>query len=323
MNAPVKDGTVRIIDQKPVIHYDGYWIRYYAPPENSLAEKKLLIDQMTKRAFHHTEEGINTPGKKLAQARAAYEVETDSARRRVNAAMLAGALFNRATDLFTTIVELGEMGVEISTDNELMKQCGECFREALELGRYVKHYSGEEGIDELWGEPFKAFTLPIATVYEGRYMKIARAMRDIDGVAEKMVGVFGALLGFDGIEARLRELASAAKLEAETMRSDPVIFKVWPRFVAACEGVREFRPEPVSESAAADSRCCEDAQRLLTEGTRVIEYLAGARVPMPKTTLAYHRKCEAFFNSTPLWLRAQPSRATGPERSHQSLQLPA
>jgi len=294
MNEAVKDGTQNVIDGKPVIYYDGYWIRYYAPPENTLPQKKLLIDQMTKRAFHHTEEGINTPGRKLKPAREAWETETDPARKRVNAAMLAGALFNRATDLFTTIVELAEMGVEISMDNELMKQCGECFKEALELGRFVKHYSGEEGIDELWGEPFKAFTLPIATVYESRYMKVARAMRDIDGLADKMEEVFSPLPGFDGIAGRIRELAAAAKLEAETMKSDPVIFRVWPRFVAACEAVVDFRPalpQPAGERAVRES---EEALRILCEGKRVIEYLAGARVPMPKTTAAYHRRCDEF-----------------------------
>jgi len=294
MNEAVKDGTLNVIDGKPVIFYDGYWIRYYAPPDDSLEEKKLLIDQMTKRAFHHTEEGINTPGPKLDLAREAWETETDPARRRVNAAMLAGALFNRATDLFTTIVELGEIGVKISTDNELMKECGECFKEALNLGRFVKHYSGEEGIDELWGEPFKAFTLPIATVYEGRYMKVARAMRDIDGLAQKMISVFSRIEGFGRIEALLKELAAAAKLESETMKSDPVIFRVWPRFVAACEAVVEFRPVLATEVSAERLRYAEDALRLIHDGKRVIEYLAGARVPMPKTTAAYHARCDAF-----------------------------
>jgi len=297
MNEAVKDGTQNVLDGKPVIYYDGYWIRYYAPPDNTLPQKKALIDQMTKRAFHHTEEGINTPGRKLDRARAAWESETDPARKRVNAAMLAGALFNRATDLFTTIVELGEMGVEISMDNELMKQCGECFKEALDLGKYVKHYSGEEGIDELWGEPFKAFTLPIATVYESRYMKVARAMRDIDGLAEKMEQVFGPLAGFAGIAERIRELAAAAKLEAETMKSDPVIFRVWPRFVAACEAVLDFQPALPAPVSDRERREADEALRILCEGKRVIEYLAGARVPMPKTTAAYHRRCDAFRES--------------------------
>ena len=294
MNDAVKDGTLNVIDGKPVIFYDGYWIRYYAPPENSLAEKKLLIDQMTKRAFHHTEEGINTPGRKLDAARAAWESETDPARKRVNAAMLAGALFNRATDLFTTIVELAEVGVRLSMDNELMQQCSDCFKEALELGNHVKHYSGEEGIDELWGEPFKAFTLPIATVYESRYMKIARAMRDIDCIAGRMSEVFGGQPGYTGLVPRLRELAAAARLESETMKSDPVIFRVWPRFVAACESVADFRPELAPPSNREEARIREETRRLIIEGKRVIEYLAGARVPMPKTTANYLRRCESF-----------------------------
>lgn len=299
MNEAIKDGTLNVIDGKPVIHYDGYWIRYYAPPENSLVEKKLLIDQMTKRAFHHTEEGINTPGRKLEAAREAWEAETDPSRKRVNAAMLAGALFNRATDLFNAIVGLTAAGVHISMDNELMRQCNDCFREALELGRFVKHYSGEEGIDELWGEPFKAFTLPIETVYESRYMKIARAMRDIDGLARKMALCFGTLPGFEGLVPRLQELAAAAKLEAETMRSDPVIFRVWPRFVAAGEQVAEFQPPLPSDAGTEDRRMVEDAMRLVCEGKRVIEYLAGARVPMPKTTANYHRRCDQFRAAFP------------------------
>jgi hypothetical protein len=78
------------------------------------------------------------------------------------------------------------------------------------------------------------------------------------------------------------------------MRSDPVIFRVWPRFVAAGEQVAEFRPtlhEPLSEAEQGD---VDDALRLIAEGKRVIEYLAGARVPMPKTTANYLRRCGEF-----------------------------
>ena len=41
MNEAVKDGTLEVLDGKPVIFYDGYWIRYYAPPENSLPVTSL------------------------------------------------------------------------------------------------------------------------------------------------------------------------------------------------------------------------------------------------------------------------------------------
>ena len=65
--------------------------------------------------------------------------------------MLAGALFNRATDIFTKLVDLQALGVEISSDNALMRECGRCLQEALVLGKSVLHRSGDEGIDELWG----------------------------------------------------------------------------------------------------------------------------------------------------------------------------
>ena len=143
---PAVDGDRRFIEGIEYIYCDGYWIRYYAPLEDTLANRKRLIDSLTRRAFHHTEAGINTPGKSLEIAREAYLHETDPDQRRINAAMLAGALFNRATDLFTTIVELGEKGVKVSHNNELMRQCSDCFQEALTLGQQVKHHSGCEGI---------------------------------------------------------------------------------------------------------------------------------------------------------------------------------
>ena len=152
MNKTPENGTQQNFDGKECIYYDGYWIRCYPAPEATLANKKRLIDSLTRRAFHHTEAGINTPGERLEEARLAYEQEVDPARKRVNGAMLAGALFNRATDIFTAIVILESKGVKVSRSNELMKQCSNCFKEALELGEQVKHYSGHEGIDEIWGD---------------------------------------------------------------------------------------------------------------------------------------------------------------------------
>ena len=173
MKSQPQNGTRQSFDELEYIYYDGYWIRYYLPLEDTLANRKRLIDSLTRRAFHHTEAGINTPGYSLDEARAAYETQTDPQRKRVNAAMLAGALFNRATDLFTSIVDLAELGVQVSRTNELMRECSDSFQEALTLGQQVKHYSGCEGIDEIWGEPFKAFTMPPVDFYQSRFVKIA------------------------------------------------------------------------------------------------------------------------------------------------------
>jgi hypothetical protein len=285
----VANGTVAERAGKACIYYDGYWIRYYTPPEDGLQARKTLIDSLTRRLFHHTETGINTPGDRLDSARQAFEQETCPNRKRVNAAMLAGALFNRATDIFTAVVELSSRGVEISTDNELMKQCERHFQEALELGKHVKHYSGHDGIDELWGEPFKAFVLPIPAFYESRYLKIAQSMRDINQIADKMCDVIGSVPGFGEIVPLIVSFQKQAKLESETMRSDPHIFEVWPSYVAAGEALFSFEPTgPRNDSLHREVR------NLIVDGKSLIGYIAGARVPMPKSTRNYIDTCHTF-----------------------------
>ncbi len=292
------NGERRLIDTVEYVYYDGYWIRYYAPMEDSLANRKRLIDSLTRRAFHHTEAGINTPGKSLDLAREAYESETDPERKRVNAAMLAGALFNRATDLFTSIVDLGELGVQVSHNNELMRECSDCFQEALQLGQQVKHHSGCEGIDEVWGEPFKAFTMPVKDFYESRFIKIAQSMRDIDRVADCMIEVFCSRPMFVDVEALIVDYASAARQIAETMKKDPIIFRVWPNFVALGEQLDAFKPELPQDADQMSRMRLAYGRDLIQEGRRLISYIASARVPMPNSTEAYIEKCRRYGDAS-------------------------
>ena len=288
------DGDRRLIDDIEHIYFDGYWIRYYAPLEDTLANRKRLIDSLTRRAFHHTEAGINTPGKSLDIARAAYEQETDPDRKRINAAMLAGALFNRATDLFTTIVDLGELGVQVSHGNELMRQCSQCFQEALSLGQQVKHHSGCEGIDEVWGEPFKAFTMPIADFYQSRFIKIAQSMRDIDQVTACMIEEFGDRDMFAGLDKLVHDYGAAARHAAETMKKDPIIFQVWPNFVALGEKLDEYRPRVPDNADQMLRMRVAYGRALIQEGRRLISYIASARVSMPKSKDVYIDKCRRY-----------------------------
>ena len=76
----VENGTIREHDGKICIHIDGYWIRYYAPPPNTMREKKALILSLRRRVFHHTESGINSPGWRTEIARKYYEQATDPAK---------------------------------------------------------------------------------------------------------------------------------------------------------------------------------------------------------------------------------------------------
>ena len=299
---PIKNGTRRTISNQEFVFYDDYWIRYYKPLPETLEAKKTLIESLTRRTFHHTEHGINTPGHHLTSARESYERETDPKKKRVNAAMLAGALFNRATDIFRTIVDLASNGVEISNDNELMQECGQCFKEALELGKQVKHYSGQEGIDELWGEPFRAFSVPIETFYESRFIKIAQAMHNIDSIAESLKTVLNPLPAFTGSEDFINHFATAAKYECETMRSDASNnLVVWPQFVSAGEELVEYTGHPYSDPAMP-AWLHSTGLKLVYDCKSLIEWVALARVPMPVSTELFNSSC-AEFNKAALSIR--------------------
>ena len=288
------NGVRRVIDATEYIHFHGYWVRWYEPLAESLSSRKTLIDHLTRRAFHHTEPGINTPGDRLELARAVWEAQTEPSMKRVNAAMLAGALFNRATDIFTAIVELEEKGVRISRSNELMKACGDCFKEALELGHEVRHFSGEEGIDELWGEPFRAFTLPIVAYYESRFIKVAQTMANIDHLAETLRETFGERPEFGGIVPLIDTFAAAARQECETMKSDDSIFEIWPRFVAAGEALGAIPPIPLPGCSRECRYVLEEAYNTLHAGRDLINWVARARVPMPRSTTLFVARCESL-----------------------------
>ena len=288
------NGTRLVIDDDEYIYFYGYWIRYYPPLEDSLANRKRLIDSPTRRAFHHTEAGINTPGRNLDKARAAYQQQTDPKKKRVNAAMLAGALFNRATDLFTSIVDLGELGVKVSKTNELMRQCSDCFQEALTLGQQVKHYSGCEGLDEIWGEPFKAFTLPPEDFYESRFIKIAQSKRDIDLIIASMIDTFCTSLLYADLHPTLDKFGEAAKQVSETMKNDSIMFQILPNFVSLAELIDEFEPVLPDDSKQMLKMRAAQGKALLLEGKRLLGYIAGARVPMPLSTAVYIEKCQTY-----------------------------
>ncbi len=294
MSEPTANGTRRQIDGELRVFYDGYWIKHYDPPPDTLETRKRLIQALTRRLFNHVEHGINIPGARLEDARAAYQAETDIEHKRVNGAMLAGALFNRAGDIFTCLVELQASGVTIAPDNTLMRECGQCLMEALDLGKMVLHRGGDEGIDELWGEPFKAFSIPIQSFYESRYVKMAMAMRDVDRLGAGLKDAFSTSTRFSDLDPRVDHLVQAAKRKCETLRTDPCIFRVWPDFVVAREQLCNSQPLlPAVPDAAAIREVLEGA-RLLREGADLITYIVRARVSMPKSTREFLDRCNRF-----------------------------
>jgi len=291
---PPEPGTRRLVDGTWRVYYDGYWVRAYEVPADTLQAKKKLIVALTRRLFNHVEHGLNIPGTRLEEARAAYEQENDPHRKRVKGAMLAGCLFNRATDVFTKLVELQAVGVRIEPDNALMCQCGDYLQEALVLGKMVLHRSGEEGIDELWGEPFKAFAFPIEDFYRSRYVKIAATMKSIDRLREELSSTFAPLPMFQDAVPTLHAFCDAAKRKTETLRTDVDIFDVWSSMVVAGQTLEEFNPRMSTTPTPAETELAARGKRLITKGKDLVFDIARARVPMPKTMAEFVGRCVQF-----------------------------
>ena len=293
MNETTENGFRKKINGATHVYYEGYWIKYYASPVDNLSAKKSLIHSLTRRLFNHMEHGINIPGKLLDNVRAAYDAENDPRKKRVKGAMLAGALFNRAADIFTHLVELEACGIEILPENDLMHTCGLCLREALEFGKLVKHRNGDEGIDELWGEPFKAFIMPIDAFYESRYMKIAMTMKNIDQAAAYMAGCIKKDPRFPGLDLLILEYAKQARHKCETLRTDENIFDVWSDFVVAGEEVTDFIPihSSLTSGPLVDVL---DVKYMLKTGVRLIAFITRARTPMPVSTENFLNECERY-----------------------------
>jgi len=291
MQNEVENGTTREIDGKSCVYYDGYWIRSYHLNKDSYADKKQMIDQLTRRVFHHVEPGINTPSKRLDEIREIYEAEENPAKKRVKGAMLAGSLLNRGRHILTVIVDLEEVGVKIESSNELLRECGRCFIEALELGKNIKLADGGEGVDELWGEPFKVFSMPIEGFFHSRYIKIAQTMSEIDQVTNAMCNIVDQSDMFDEIKDKIIELAVMAKLACETIRTDPAIFDVWPRYIAAKEEYEENMIKLSHEINNKKNMQSLEAYNLIKEGGIILIKLATLRVPIPDSVRSFTQRC--------------------------------
>jgi len=289
-------GKKEVIDGRLRVYYYGYWIKAYDVPADTLLAKRRLIEALTRRLFNHVEHGLNVPGTRLEEARRAFDAEVDPQRRRVKGAMLAGALFNRAADIFTKLVELQSLGVAMSPDNDLMKECGAHLQEALSLGQLVLHRSGEEGIDELWGEPFKAFAYPIDAFYSSRYIKIAQSMQSIDDLRDGLVAALADIPAFEGIAPLLSDFARAARDKCETLRTDPDIFDIWTSFVVAGERLVRFRPRVGPRTGLCSEEQAARGMQLVVAGKDLVSYITRARVPMPKSSRELVERCAAFRN---------------------------
>ena len=185
-------------------------------------------------------------------------------------------------------------GVQIKSSNDLMRECGRCLQEALGLSRLVLHRSGEEGIDEMWGEPFRAFSIPLEDFYQSRYLKMAQAMRDIDAIAAAMVKALAVQPMFAGLEPIIIEFAHAARVKTETLRTDPAIFDVWSNFVTAGERLVNFQPVLTESATPVEKSSASYGTQILCNGRGLIFHITRARVAMPKSTREFIERCAHY-----------------------------
>ena len=167
-------------------------------------------------------------------------------------------------------------------------------REALEFSSLVKHRNGDPGIDELWGEPFKAFIMSVDDFYETRYIKIGMTMKNIDQAADYMERCIKNDPRFPGLDQLIRNYAEAARRKCETLRTDDDIFDVWSDFVVAGEEVTDFVPEPDVPPSDEPLIDVLDVKHMLKTGVRLIAFITRARTPMPKSTANFLSECELY-----------------------------
>jgi hypothetical protein len=75
------------------------------------------------------------------------------------------------------------------------------------------------------------------------------------------------------------------------MKKDPIIFHIWPEFVALAEALDTFEPQLPDDAEQLTQMKSGQGMALLREGKRLISYIAGARVPMPLSIELYIAKC--------------------------------
>ena len=119
-------------------------------------------------------------------------------------------------------------------------------------------------------------------------------------------GLFAGSQLFGDVERRIRNFADAAKLKCETLRTDPVIFEVWPTFVTAGDQLSHIRSRLPLTTGDGDKREAEDGIRLIEQGKKLLTYIARARVSMPKSMQSFIAQCDHYSQTYPKGIQDQP-----------------
>ena len=92
----------------------------------------------------------------------------------------------------------------------------------------------------------------------------------------------------------IRQYAEAAREECELMKSDPDFFRSWPEFVALGERISQFSPDFQDDHSPLTRSELLRGLALIIDGKNLLSYMAGVRVPMPKSIEDYFRALTEF-----------------------------
>jgi hypothetical protein len=122
-------------------------------------------------------------------------------------------------------------------------------------------------------------------------------MRDIDRITATLATTFEGSTQLPGLAPLLAELAEAAKRKCEILRTDPVIFDVWPAFVVARDRLRTIQPRLPPAPTLAEIHEAQEGSRILDAGTALVTHIVRARVPMPTSARDLINQCDRFRRS--------------------------
>lgn len=145
-----------------------------------------------------------------------------------------------------------------------------------------------EGIDELWGEPFRAFSIPLDDFFESRYIKIGQTMRDID-IAAAMIVSFTKIPAFAAVERRSASLRTPPASRPRRCAPTPTFSKCGRNWSLPPNG-SPTSPLPVS----AAQRGVSDGLQLLRNGRDLVFDIARARADA-QSTRDYIARCEVYL----------------------------
>ena len=94
----------------------------------------------------------------------------------------------------------------------------------------------------------------------------------------------------------INDYTEVAKLVTETMKRDDIIFEIWPEFTASKEKLLSFEPDSPKHENDSDRFSKMALRDLIEKGSNLINFIAEARVPMPKSQADFFEVCDRIID---------------------------